>query len=125
MTTNQEPKKTAQELMQDLKEARGGSLLPFHRKMANDPVLLEAFTHQFVTCKNGIEAVPEKYVELILLALGCAKGVETTIKTHGKLVLQKGASKQEVYEVLRLVFFYCGAESVISAMELFDEVPEE
>ena len=36
-----------QEILSVLKEQRGGAVLPIHKKMANDPKLLQAFSQQF------------------------------------------------------------------------------
>ena len=47
--------------------------------MANDPELLEAFAYNFEHCKSGLKKLEPKTVELLLLALGCAKGKKTTI----------------------------------------------
>jgi alkylhydroperoxidase/carboxymuconolactone decarboxylase family protein YurZ len=110
------------EYLEDLKKLRGGDVLAFHKKIANDPKLLKAFSDSYQSSKKDLSHIPEKYVELILLALGCAKGVETTIMTHGKLSYKKGASIEEIGEVLRLVFFYCGASAIIPGAEIFEEV---
>lgn len=109
------------ELLTQLKEKRGGSLLDFHKRCANDLLLLKGFNSQYDMC-NAEEntAMPRKYRELVLMALGCSKGVPTTVKTHAKLALKHGATTDEVAEVLRLVFFYCGASELIPAVEIFD-----
>jgi len=110
--------------LQTLKEKRGRVLLDFHKKCANDSKLLEAFIQQYDACNAPQNAVMErKYRELILLALGCANGVKTTIMTHAKLAQQNGATVEEIAEVLRLVFFYCGASKLIPAVEIFDVLP--
>lgn len=108
-------------LLADLKEKRGGNVLNFHRKCANDTTLLQAFISQYNFCNGKENTVLErKYRELLLLALGCSKGNQTTIKTHAQLALKNGATLEEIGEVLRLVFFYCGASALIPAVELFD-----
>ena len=63
--------------------------------------------------------------QLLLLALGCAKGKRTTIRVHGNLAHQKGASVEEICEVLRLVMFYCGASAVLDLDEILDEIDFE
>lgn len=104
-----------------LKEKRGGKILEFHKKAANDPTLLAAFTSQYDFCNAPQNTVLErKYRELLLMALGCSAGVPVTVKTHGELALKNGATIEEVAEVLRLVFFYCGASKLIPSVEIFD-----
>ena len=114
----------AKEQLEILKEQRGGSVLSIHKKMANDPKLLKAFSQQFAICKQDIEEIPPKYMELMLMIMGCAAGNEVTIKTHGELAMKKGATLGEVGEALRLVFFYFGASAVIPGVQLFEEVIE-
>ena len=115
----------AQEVMAELKEIRGGDLLPFHRKIANDPQLLQAFQSVFVACNRGDNVIPQKYRELMIMILGCARGVETTIKVHGNKALQAGATVQEVGEALRIALMICGASAIIPAAALFEELEEK
>lgn len=121
-----DPEKRArgEELLEQFRTLRGGSVLEFHKRMANDPLLLQAFIQQYINCNKTEVEIPRKYREMIMMALGCAQGTETTIQTHGRLAFEHGATVQEVGEVLRLVFFMCGATAVIPAMKLFD-LPEE
>lgn len=115
----------AQDVMADLREIRGGDLLPFHRKIANDPQLLQAFQSVFVACNRGENVIPQKYRELMIMILGCARGVETTIQVHGNKALQAGATVQEVGEALRIALMICGASAIIPAAELFEELEEK
>ncbi len=119
---NKEKIEEALKVLEELKELRGGDVAPFHRKMANDPKLIKAFTDEYKVCKKGIDHIPEKYVEFILMALGCAKGVETTIKAHGALAIEKGATVEELGELLRIILLYCGTSAVIPAVEIFEDL---
>lgn len=122
---NEDKIRQSKEALAKLKELRGGSVISAHKRMANDPELLEAFTYNFEHCKSGLKKLDPKTVDLILLALGCARGARTTIKVHGNLAHQKGASVEEIGEVLRLVMFYCGAGSILNIDEIFDEIDFE
>lgn len=115
----------ARQVLEELKQLRGGTVISAHKRMANDPELLETFTYNFQHCKSGLKHLEPKTVELLLLALGCAKGASTTIKVHGNQAYQKGASIEEIGEVLRLVMFYCGASAVLNIDEIFDEIDFE
>lgn len=113
------------EVLERLKELRGGSVISAHKRMANAPELLETFTYNFEHCKSGLKKLDPKTVELLLLALGCARGARTTIRVHGNQAYQKGASIEEIGEVLRLVMFYCGAGAILDIDEIFDELDFE
>ncbi|MDO4297589.1 MAG: carboxymuconolactone decarboxylase family protein [Lachnospiraceae bacterium] len=124
---NAEKLTRSQKILEELKEARGGSLLASHRVMANDPNLVNAFLHQYLNCnKNDVE-IPRKYRELIVMAIGMATGTETTIKVHADLAMQNGATLDEVFEVLRIIFFTCGVSKLLPALEClqdkFEPVP--
>lgn len=109
-------------LLEELKSLRGGKLAVFQKKIANDPDLLNAFIRQYVNCTITNTHIPAKYRELMIMAIGCARGVETTFMTHGQKAIEKGASLEEIGEVLRLVFLLCGATALIPAAELFEEL---
>lgn len=117
--------KAAKAALERLKELRGGSVISAHKRMANAPELLETFTYNFEHCKSGLKILEPKTVELLLLALGCARGAKTTIRVHGNQAYQKGASIEEIGEVLRLVMFYCGAGAILNIDEIFDEIDFE
>ena len=109
--TDSDKIREGQEILAVLKEQRGGAILPIHKKMANDPKLLQAFSQQFKICKQEISHIPPQYMELMLMMMGAA-------------ALKKGATPDEVGEALRLIFFYFGASALIPALELFEELEE-
>ena len=123
--TNPEQIAKAKELIEDLKALRGGTVIDFHKRIANDPSLLNAFTQQYLNCNKKDTSIPRKYRELIIMALGCPRGAQTTINTHGRLALENGATIEEIGEVLRLVFFLCGATALIPAAEIFEKMDVE
>lgn len=122
---NQEQIEKSLKILNELKKMRGGSTLPFHRQIANDPTLVNAFLQGYKICNKQDTQIPRKYRELMLVLLGCAQRVPTTIRTHAKLAVEHGASIEEVGEVLRLVLFYCGASCLIPAAEIFAELDFE
>ena len=123
--TDSEKIREGQEILAVLKEQRGGAILPIHKKMANDPKLLQAFSQQFRICKQEISHIPPQYMELMLMMMGAAAGNAVTIREHGELALKKGATPDEVGEAFRLIFFYFGASALIPALELFEELEEK
>ena len=94
----------SREILEALKEARGGKLLDSHRVMGNDPNLINMFYQQYVNCNKKDISIPKKYRELIVMAVGIATSKETTMKVHGKLALENGATIDEIFEVIRILF---------------------
>lgn len=125
--TDKEKLNRSRELLQELKEARGGAVMDSHRTMGNDPNLINMFLQQYVNCNKKDISIPAKYRELIVMAIGMASGTETTMKVHANLALKKGATLDEVFEVIRMIFFTCGVTKLLPALEtlsdLFDPVP--
>ena len=73
-----------------------------------------------MACNRGELVIPAKYRELMIMILGCARGVETTITVHGSKALEEGASIEEVGEALRIALMICGISAVLPAAPLFD-----
>ena len=103
----------SREILEALKEARGGKLLDSHRVMGNDPNLINMFYQQYVNCNKKDISIPKKYRELIVMAVGIATSTETTMKVHGKLALENGATIDEIFEVIRILFFTCGVTKLL------------
>jgi AhpD family alkylhydroperoxidase len=120
---NPEIVKKGQEKLAELKKIRG-TTFGMHNRIANDPGLLNAFINQFKSCNEEAHALPPKYRELIVMAIGAARNAETTTKVHAKNAYELGASIEELGEVLRIIFFTCGVTSLIPASEIFEEIPE-
>lgn len=105
------------QILEELKDARGGSLLDSHRVMGNDPNLINAFLQQYLNCNKKDVTIPKKYRELIVMAIGMATGTETTMKVHAKIAMEQGATLDEIFEVIRIVFFTCGVTKLLPALE--------
>lgn len=108
------------EILKELKEARGGTVLDSHRVMGNDPNLVNMFLQQYVNCNKKDINIPKKYRELIVMAIGMATGTETTMKVHSKLAMENGATLDEVFEVVRIIFFTCGVSKLLPVLEALD-----
>lgn len=108
-------------ILNELKEARGGSLLDSHRVMGNDPNLVNMFLQQYVNCNKNDISIPKKYRELIVMAIGMATGTETTMKVHAKIAMDNGATLDEIFEVIRIIFFTCGVTKLLPALETLGE----
>lgn len=125
---NPEKLRRARKILEELKEARGGSVLKSHQVMANDPNLVNAFLQQYINCNKTDTSIPKKYRELIVMAIGMATGTSTTMKVHSKLALENGATLDEIFEVIRIIFFTCGVSKLLPVLEqldVFEPVDEE
>lgn len=111
-------------ILEELKEARGGTLLDSHRIMGNDPNLINAFLQQYINCNKSDVNIPKKYRELIVMAIGMATGTDTTMKVHAKIAMDEGASIDEIFEVIRIIFFTCGVSKLLPALEALGDMFE-
>jgi len=123
--TNPEAIKKGQEALKELKVKRGGGILEFHKQMANDPLLLTAFSSMYDFCNKEMKHIPRKYRELIIFAVGCAKNAPTTIDVHAKLAIENGATIDELGEVLRMVFFLCGVTGFHPGLSVLDQIDSD
>ena len=122
--TNPEKISRAQGIMEELRKARGGTLLKSHQVMGNDPNLINAFLQQYLNCNKRDVEIPRKYRELIVMAIGMATGTSTTMKVHANLAVQNGASINELFEVIRIIFFTCGVTKLLPVIENLDDLLE-
>ena len=109
----------SQEILLKLKEARGGSLLESHLKMGNDPYLAKMFLDSYENNKAD-SAIPRKYKELMVMAIGMATGTSTTMNVHANLAVKNGATVDEICEVIRMIFFTCGVTKLLPILEQLD-----
>ena len=120
--TNEEKLARSREILKQLKEARGGTLLLSHLKMGSDPNLAKMFLDAYEN-NSADSVIPKKYRELIVMALGMAAGAATTVNVHAKLAEESGATVDELTEVIRIVFFTHGATRLLPALEQLDIEP--
>lgn len=123
--TDPEAIRRGQEALKELKVKRGGSILPFHKQMANDPLLLSAFSAMYDYCNKEMKYIPKKYRELIIFAVGCAKNAPTTIEVHAKGAIDSGATIDELGEVLRIVLFLTGVTGMHPGLSVLDQIESE
>lgn len=121
--TNEEKIERSRKYLEELKEARGGSVLESHMKMGNDPSLVKAFLDGYVNTNKSDISIPRKYRELIVMAIGAATGTQTTMKVHSKLAIENGATVDEICEILRIILFTCGVSKLLPALETLDLEP--
>lgn len=112
------------QILEELKDARGGSLLDSHRVMGNDPNLINMFLQQYVNCNKKDISIPKKYRELIVMAIGMATGTDTTMKVHARIAMENGATVDEIFEVIRILFFTCGVTKLLPVLETLGDMFE-
>ena len=117
--TDAEKLARSREVLTQLKEARGGSLLESHLKMGNDPYLAKMFLDSYENNKAD-STIPRKYKELMVMAIGMATGTATTMNVHASLAVKNGASVDEICEVIRMIFFTCGVTRLLPILEQLD-----
>lgn len=120
--TNPEKLALSREILEKLKEARGGTLLDSHRVMGNDPYLAKMFLNQYENNKADT-TIPVKYRELMVMLIGMVTGTQTTMKVHFNLAVKNGATVDEICEVIRIVFFTCGVTKLLPLLECLDLDP--
>jgi alkylhydroperoxidase/carboxymuconolactone decarboxylase family protein YurZ len=67
---------------------------------------------------------PQSCRELIVMAIGMATGTETTTKVHANLAIKNGATVDEIFEVIRILFFTCGVSKLLPALESLEDLFE-
>lgn len=117
--TDKEKLMHSKEILNKLKEARGGTLLESHLKMGNDPYLAKMFLDSYENNKAE-NTIPRKYKELMVMAVGMATGTATTMNVHAGLAMKNGATVDEICEVIRMIFFTCGVTKLLPILEQLD-----
>ena len=120
--TKPEVLKESQELLDKLAVQRGGSVLKFHKQMANDPGILKAFSQMYEICNADMKHIPKKYRELIIFAVGVATKTQVTMDVHAKLAVENGATVEELGEVLRMLFFLTGVNGFTPGLDVFEPI---
>ncbi len=123
--TDQSKLERSRKLIEELKEMRGGIVLESHKKMGNDPSLIQAFLDQYRNTNKQDISIPRKYRELIVMAIGMATGTATTMKVHADLAIKNGATVDEICEVIRIIFFTCGVSRLLPVLENLGLEPVE
>jgi alkylhydroperoxidase/carboxymuconolactone decarboxylase family protein YurZ len=67
-------------------------------------------------------ALPAKYKLLTALALDAAEGAANGVKSLAAQAMAAGATKEEIFDTLRVVYHICGAGSVYTAASGLESV---
>ena len=84
----------------------------------------ELFTHISANRNSAIKEgeLSVKTKLLIGLALDAAKGTADGVKSFAKQAGAAGASKEEILEALRIVYYICGVGSIYTAAKALEDI---
>lgn len=83
----------------------------------NDPVFAESLAR---TIKEVDGALDKKTRELVKLGISSVLGQKEGIKIHSHKAREFGASKEEIAEVVRIVFISSGVPGLYSAINAYE-----
>lgn len=112
-----------EQLLAKMQEQLGGEPKPMKllSQLMPDVVFEHARTKMFL---DGKTAIPDKYKQLMNVAVAAAMGSEFCTLTYSRLALRKGCTREEVLEAM-LVARFVNASTVfatsIPAMEMMTE----
>lgn len=84
----------------------------------NDPAFAESLAR---TIKDVDGALDKKTRELVKLGISSVLGQKEGIKIHSQKAREFGASKEEIAEVVRIVFISSGVPGLYSAINAYEE----
>jgi AhpD family alkylhydroperoxidase len=84
----------------------------------NDPVFAESLAR---TIKEVDGVLDKKTRELVKLGISSVLGQKEGVKIHSQKAKEYGALKEEIAEVVRIVFLSSGVPGLYSAINAFDE----
>jgi AhpD family alkylhydroperoxidase len=110
---------TASEWMESIETEYGRAPLIFKR-MAERPEVLISHLLYKGTVTNTSSMEP-KYVELISLAVGAALKCQHCTSYHMQAAVKKGASREEILEVILIAGLISNSSVLANAYRIFDE----
>ena len=84
----------------------------------NDPIFAENLAR---TIKEVDGVLDKKTRELVKLGISSVLGQKDGIKIHSQKAKEYGSSKEEIAEVVRIVFISSGVPGLYSAINAFEE----
>lgn len=84
----------------------------------NDPIFAESLAR---TIKEVDGVLDNKTRELVKLGISSVLGQKEGIKVHSQKAKEFGASKEEIAEVVRIVFISSGIPGLYSAINAYEE----
>ena len=102
----------SRKLLAEIEKMRG-SLSDAHRIAAHDPDTLDAYKQIYSTCFQSVTAIPEKYKQLFLVAIGVATLRAQPVDVHARAALDLGATAEELAGAVRIGILQSGIPGFI------------
>lgn len=110
---------TAEEWMRNIEHEYGRTPLIFKRMAERPEVLISHLLYKGTVAQTS--ALDPKYVELISLAVGAALRCRHCTGYHMQAALKKGASREEILEVILLAGLISNSSVLANAYRIIDE----
>lgn len=110
---------TATEWMDSIEEEYGKTPLIFRRMAEHPEALISHLLYKTSVAK--MSSLDPKYVELISLAVGAALRCQHCTGYHMQAALKKGASREEILEVILLAGLISNSSVLANSYRIIDE----
>ncbi|MCG7854339.1 MAG: carboxymuconolactone decarboxylase family protein [Methanoregulaceae archaeon] len=110
---------TAKEWMQNIEAEYGRAPLIFKRMAERPEVLISHLLYKGTVTRTS--AMEPKYVELISMAVGAALKCQHCTSYHMQAAAKKGATREEILEVILLAGMISNSSVLANAYRIFDE----
>jgi AhpD family alkylhydroperoxidase len=111
--------RTSKEWMADIEEEYGRTPLIFKRMSERPEVLISHLLYKGTVTRTS--SLDPKYVELISLAVGAALRCQHCTGYHMQAALKKGASRDEILEVILIAGLISNSSVLANAYRIIDE----
>lgn len=111
--------KTAEQWMQNIEKEYEKAPLIFKRMAERPEVLISHLLYKGTVTRTS--SLDPKYVELISLAVGAALHCQHCTSYHMQTAVKKGATREEVLEVILLAGMISNSSVLANAYRIFDE----
>ncbi|HOT03526.1 MAG TPA: carboxymuconolactone decarboxylase family protein [Methanolinea sp.] len=109
----------AEAWMKDIEAEYGRAPLIFKRMAERPEVLISHLLYK--TAVTRTSAIDPKYIELISMAVGSALRCPHCTSYHMQAAVKKGASREEILEVILLAGMISNSSVLANAYRIFDE----
>ncbi len=110
---------TATEWMENIEAEYGRAPLIFKRMAERPEVLISHLLYKGTV--TGTSTLEPKYVELISMAVGAALKCQHCTSYHLQAAVKKGASREEILEVILIAGLISNSSVLANAYRIFDE----
>ncbi len=111
--------RTAKDWLEDIEQEYGRTPLIFRRMAERPEVLISHLLYKGTVAETS--ALDPKYVELISMAVGAALRCQHCTGYHMQAALKKGATREEILEVILLSGLISNSSVLANAYRIIDE----